>query len=130
MLPLLLAFLSLPEAPYKQSTAAVTELNHVYNEDGELRFDQLIFWEWRYCYDREAGESSWSHHVMCWRIVKQGDYQLRKEKGGWVILLWEKDGEYRILRRITTPIFRETSSNYDREVEERKKLPQEFRQGF
>ena len=131
MLSLLLAFFSAPEPLYNQSTVAVIELNHVHHNNWEPSFDQLIFWEWGRCYDWQADETNWSHHVMCWRIVKPGEYTLRKEKGKWVVIFWEKGPNGgSLLRRVVAVSYRETYSNYDREVYERKRLPQRFRRGF
>jgi len=128
---LLVAFLSAPELPYKEDTVAIIELNHVHNEDGEHRFDQLIFWELRHCFDGNAVRPTWSYHVRGWRIVRQGEYKFRKVKGRWVLLLWEHDtGKAFRLRRVIAVSFLESRTNYDREVEERKRLPQELRREF
>ena len=131
MLSLLLAFFSAPEPLYSQSTVAVIELNHVHHESWEPSFDQLIFWEWRHCHDWQENETNWAHHVMCWRIVKPGEYTLRKEKGNWVVIFWEKDkGGRSLLRRVVAVSYRETYSNYDLEGSERQRLPQRFRRGI
>ena len=110
-------------SPVRDDTVAIIELNHVCGRDWDHRFDQFIFWEFKHHLDPLDDKPKWSYHVRDWRMAKPGTYQLRKEKGKWVLMLWD-DG---ILRKIQSVSFRETTGNCDREILERKRLAIEDR---
>ena len=101
-------------------TADVIELNHYYDEQGNLVFDQLIFWEW-------WGEES-AYHVFAWRFVKSPSQIPRRDwhRGGYVII-WHDSGQ---LRRVRSPARRETWTQYDPEVYDRRFVPQDQRRGL
>jgi|ETNvirnome_2_130_1030620.scaffolds.fasta_scaffold03160_14 hypothetical protein len=114
--------LLVPMSPVKDDTVAVIELNHVHGKDWDHRFDQFIFWEFKHSLAPLDDRPKWSYHVRDWCMAKPGEYRLRKEKGRWVLLLWDTRGGKEVLRKIEGASFRETSTNYDREVVERKRL--------
>jgi hypothetical protein len=121
MLYLVVLIVSL--SPVKDDTVAIIELNHVHGRDWNHRFDQFIFWEFKHHLDPQGERPTWSYHVRDWRMAEPGTYRLRKEKGKWVLMLWD-DG---IIRKIQSVSFRETTGNYDREILERKRLSIEHR---
>jgi hypothetical protein len=98
----------------------LVELNHFYNEHGQLVFDQIIFYDW--C--PVAGR----FQVRAWRMVKspwqipQRDWQ----RGGWSAM-WQDGNQIRI---IYASAFRETWTQYDPELVERGYLSPERRKGL
>lgn len=97
--------------------ADVTELNHFYDEGGQLVFRQLIFWDWDCCDDR--------HHVRAWRMQKEGrpvpwwDWRLGCYRTTWL------DGE--VMRDVRTRTYEETWTQYDPELIDREWVPRENR---
>lgn len=93
----------------------VIEVNHFYDEEGRLVFDQIIFWEWCPVTKR--------HQVVAWRLLKK--YSAWPERRGREWQSMWIDGE--LLRRVIAPSIRETWTQYDPELEERKLLRKEHR---
>lgn len=80
------------------------ELNRVYNDDGRLWLEQVIFWRWEPCVGWVAEG---------WRRLDHG--RLRKTTNGW---RWEEPGlcvEARVMRK--------TWTQYDHEAENREEWP-------
>ena len=95
------------------------------------RFDQLIFWDLKYNLDAHAERPAWSYHVRAWVIVKPGDYTLDRHKNRWQLTLWDRETDnVAILRTFTAISYRETATNYDVEIKERKRMPHELRRGL
>lgn len=94
----------------------VIELNHVYSDSGELNFTQLIY------YDFNPAESRYD--VVDWRLAK-GPWEARYDVQRDLWLLTWFDGQ--TLRSVRAATFRETWSQYDRELAQREVLPQERR---
>lgn len=89
-------------------------LEHFYDEQGRLVFDQLIFLDW-------TGER---YDVRAWRLIKHPiQLPFRDPSGRYAVLF--QDGE--TTRRIEALSFRESWDQYDPELHEREKLPKEFR---
>mgnify|MGYP003646621259 FL=1 len=120
---LYLVVLLAPLSSTTDDTVAVIELNHVCTSNWEHRFDQFIFWEFKHHLDPQGERPTWSYHVRDWRMAKPEQYRLRKEKGKWVLMLWDNG----VLRKIQSVSFRETTGNCDREILERKRLAIEDR---
>lgn len=93
------------------------EVNHFYDEQGRLVFDQAIFYEWSQKHDR--------YMIRAWRLVKNKSQlpQQDHRRGGW-LTVWH-DGE--ILRRVWSQSYRESFTQYDPELAERDHLPKEQR---
>lgn len=96
------------------------EVNHFYDSQARLIFDQLIFYEWS---PRDA-----RFHVTAWRLIKSPSQIPQKR--------WE-DGTYRttwrdgdVLRSVIATNIRETWTQYDPELIERDYLPREHRRGL
>lgn len=118
LLPLPLVSLGIaPREDVVRDRVDLIELNHFYNEHGQLVFDQIIFYDW--C------SAAARFQVRAWRMVKspsqlpQRDWQ----RGGWSAL-WQ-DGDQ--TRLIYASAFRETWTQYDPELVEREYLPKERR---
>jgi hypothetical protein len=93
------------------------EVNHFYDEQGRLVFDQVIFYDW-------APEHS-RYNVRAWRLVKNpAQLPERDWRDGGYLAVWQ-DGE--VLRRVRAASMRETWTQYDPELVEREYLPKERR---
>lgn len=127
----------------------LAELNHCYSTDGDLRFDQLIWW---------STDVDGELRVVDWRIIKGGrekydkaaaakwEEQWRKEnpgrrcpgyvpewighqavpvyRGGEWVSVWHDDA---ILRRVRSRSFVETWTSYDPELKDREIRPTDDR---
>ncbi len=118
---LLIATLGLvPREAVVADRADVIEVNHMYDRDAELVFDQIIFWEWRW--------SEGEYRVIAWRMLKKpGQFPTRDWPRRGFVSIWQ-DG--RILRDVRAPFFRETWTQFDPELDDRKIVPQHLRRGL
>jgi len=96
------------------------ELNHYFNGDGVLVFDQLIFWRW--------DEGDGAFEVAAWRLVKSPHQLPRRDwrRGGYVVI-W-RDGK--ILREVRAPAMVEPWTQHDPEMDDRNRLPKRRRSGL
>ena len=87
------------------------EINHCYDENGQLVFDQLLFYDW--CPVK-------SHYdVRDWRLLKSPiQVPRRNHESGTYIAVW-RDGP--IMRKVHAKTIRESWTQYDPEI-----LEQEF----
>lgn len=111
---LLLAVLS-DGAPLRlaQDRVDVVELNHFYDENGRLVFDQVIFWEW--CRDSERFQ------IVAWRLLKTPtQVPLRDWQRGGYVTIWMDASRLRYVRGTA---FRESWSQVDPELLERQYKP-------
>lgn len=93
------------------------EVNHFYDEQGRLVFDQVIFYDW------SAADSRYM--VRAWRLVKSpNQLPMRDWREGGFTAIWQ-DGE--VLRRVQAESMRETWTQFDPELVEREYLPKERR---
>jgi hypothetical protein len=117
---ILLLFSIVPAELTAEDRVDVAELNHFYDENGRLVFEQVIFYRW--CWDYER------YQVYDWRLVKNPTFLPQRdwELGGYVCR-WD-DGEFR--RTVRADSFRETWTQYDPELAEREFLPKEQRMGL
>ena len=114
------------------------ELNHFYDENGRLVFDQVIFYDW--------SQSDARYNVRAWRLVKSPHQLPERRHDGWHVAAWHdgfdysgadiwnhKDGWFvhwqdgDAMRQVCSPSFRETWLQYDPELVERELLPKEQR---
>ena len=106
-----------PQVDVARDTVDLIELNHFYDEQGRLVFDQVIFYDWS---DDDA-----RHMVRAWRLVKNPTQLPQRDwKDGGYSAVWQ-DGE--LLRHVHSRAFRETWTQYDPELVEREYLPKERR---
>lgn len=107
----------LPTANYivTQESVDLVEINHYHDRFGEHVFDQLIFYDWSRQYKR--------FNVVAWRLVKnESMYPVLKDDK--YLVRWHDDGA---LREITCTNKSETWTLYDKELIERRFLPQDQR---
>lgn len=110
---LLALLVIVPRESVAAESCDLIELNHFYDERGRLVFDQVIFFDW------SAAESR--YNVRAWRLVKDPAqlpaiaWETRRYTSTW------QDGER--LRTITATHFRETWTQEDPELLERRHLP-------
>lgn len=93
------------------------EVNHFFDEQGRLVFDQVIFYDW-------SGDHS-RYMVRDWRLVKNASQLPQRDwqRGGY-LAVWQ-DGE--VMRRVGSEAMRETWTQYDPELVEREYLPKDER---
>jgi hypothetical protein len=93
------------------------EVNHFYDEEGRLVFDQTIFYDW------SPGHSRYM--VRAWRLVKNpAQLPIRDWRRGGYVAVWH-DGE--VLRQVRAQAVRETWTQYDPELVEREYLAKDER---
>lgn len=146
MLQLALLLLSIvPHDDVARESFDLVEVNHFYDEHGKLVFDQVLFYDWAppytgpmtddpqtRCIDETAPEfndirtENWRYQCRAWRLVKtphilpQRDWQ----HGGYICGPWEDKDQMRIVRAAA---IRETWTQEDPELYERRFLPKEKR---
>jgi hypothetical protein len=93
------------------------EVNHFFDEQGRLVFDQVIFYDW-------SGDHS-RYMVRDWRLVKSASQLPQRDwHSGGYLAVWQ-DGE--VMRRVGSEAMRETWTQYDPELVEREYLPKDER---
>lgn len=93
------------------------EVNHYYDENGAHLLDQILFYEWD---GREA-----RYQVRAWRLLKSPQQYPRPSiDGQGYETTWREGASMRVVR---SPKFRETWTQYDPELVERRNLPREER---
>lgn len=112
---ILLAFLPLQDVA--RETVDLIEVNHYFDEQGRLVFDQAIFWDW------SAADARYV--VRAWRLIKNpAQIPARDWSTGGYSAIWQ-DGE--VLRQVRSRSIRESWTQYDPELVEREYLPKERR---
>ncbi len=96
------------------------EINHCYDENGQLVFDQLLFYDWSPAKAR--------YDVRDWRLIKSPVQvpHRNRETGGFVVI-W-RDGT--TMRRIHAESIRETWTQHDPEITEQQFLAKSMRRPF
>ena len=108
------------EGPVSTDWADVIEVNHYYDEHGKHVFDQVIFWEWR------AEESAF--RVIAWRFLRLDNQIPRRDPHrGDFVLIW---ADAKRLRCVRSPHYRETWTQHDPEVIDRRFFAQKLRRGL
>ena len=106
-----------PTEDVARETVDLMEVNHFYDEQGRLVFDQVIFYDWSPDHSR--------YMVRAWRLVKNPSQLPERDwRDGGYLAVWQ-DGE--ILRRVRAQSMRESWTQYDPELAEREYLPKEKR---
>ena len=98
----------------------LVEVNHFYDEHGHRILDQIIFYDW-------SGPDG-RFHVRDWRLLKR--------KAQWPVRDW-RSGTYRciwydahVMRDVQAGDYRETWTQHDPEVRNRKYLPRSCRKSL
>lgn len=122
LLLLLLTILPSPE-PLRERCDRI-EVNHFYDDDRRLVFDQLLFWDWSH--------DSGRFQLRAWRMVK---WQQHGKQAPYALMIpqrhgrrWESnwmDGD--LWRCVEAECVIETWTQYDPELTEREFLPKEHR---
>ena len=98
----------------------LVEVNHFYDDQGRLVFDQVIYFDW----SAQQGR----YQVRDWRLLKtQTQVPLRDWREGGYVSEWEDFKQRNGLRRVKSKSVRETWTQYDPELVEREFLAQEKR---
>src|SRR5262245_22979763 len=106
-----------PTEDVSREKVDLMEVNHFYDEQGRLVFDQVIFYDWSPEHSR--------YMVRAWRLVKNPTQLPERDwRDGGYLAVWQ-DGE--IVRRVQADSMRETWTQYDPELAEREFLPKERR---
>jgi hypothetical protein len=106
-----------PTEDVSRERVDLMEVNHFYDEQGRLVFDQVIFYDWSPEHSR--------YMVRAWRLVKNPTQLPERDwRDGGYLAVWQ-DGE--IVRRVQASSMRETWTQYDPELVEREYLPKERR---
>ena len=101
-------------------TVDLIEINHFYDEQGRLVFDQIIFYDW--CPEESR------YQVCDWRLLKhRSQVPLPNWRDGNYVAVWRDFKDRDILRKVQAKMTRETWTQYDPELVEREFLPQEQR---
>jgi len=96
------------------------EVNHFYDEQGRLVFEQVIFYDW-------SGKDC-RFQVVDWRLLKHpSQIPLRDWTRGGYSAVWHDFKMRDVLRLTTCDFTRESWTQYDPELVEREHLPQEKR---
>ncbi|MBC8352016.1 MAG: hypothetical protein H8E66_08495 [Planctomycetes bacterium] len=99
----------------------LVEVNHFYDDQGRLVFDQVIYYDWSERHSR--------YQVRDWRLLKTpAQIPLRDWRSGGYVSEWEDFKQRGGLRRIRSKSVRETWTQYDPELVEREFLAQEKRE--
>ncbi len=98
----------------------LTEVNHFYDDQGRLVFDQVIYYDWSAAHGR--------YQVRDWRLLKTPtQVPLRDWRDGGYVSEWEDFKQRNGLRRVKSKSVRETWTQHDPELVEREFLAQEKR---
>jgi len=96
------------------------EVNHFYDDQGRLVFDQVIYYDWCHHTNR--------FQVRDWRLLKNNNQiPLRNWRDGGYSSEWEDFKQRDGLRRVKSTSVRETWTQHDPELNERAFLAQEKR---
>jgi hypothetical protein len=113
----LLAWGISPQEDIAVETVDLIEVNHFYDDQGRLVFDQCIFYDW--------SSPDGRYMVRAWRLVKNPSQLPQRDwMHGGHTAIWQ-DGE--VLRKVRAGSMRETFTQYDPELVEREYLPKELR---
>jgi hypothetical protein len=120
---LLLLFASDPIAArigHWPESVDLIELNNKYSKDGKHTFTQVIFWE------RHPGDGK--YHVRDWYLVEEREslngIPVRNAKSDRWDSVFVKQGVY---HHVTSKLFKESFTQFDPEVEDKRKWPSEMR---
>jgi hypothetical protein len=106
----------LPREDAVRESVDLIEHNHVYNDNGDLHLEQMVYYEWK------GGR----YEVLSWRLRKSPlMVPYRDHTNGGYTAVWVDDQS--VTRVVRALAFRESHTMYDPELLERNRLPREFR---
>jgi hypothetical protein len=102
------------------NTVDLIEINHCYDENGQLVFDQLLYYDW--CPKQQR------YNVRDWRLLKR-PIQLprRNPQSGMYVAIW-RDGP--VMREVHAKTIRESWTQYDPEIVEQEFLAKDKRRAL
>lgn len=109
-------FLILFYLPVAEDRAELVEINHFYSEDGMKTFDQVIFYDW--------DDKACRFQVVDWRLIKKGFQCSKDVDRNLFVTTWLDHDQH---RKVVSPLFRETWTQVDPELQERHVFPQDRR---
>ena len=110
---MLLVLGTIPHEVAVREQVDIVERNFYHDCEGKLIFVQLLFWEWQCT----------GHVITAWRLEKpEFSVTERPPQVTWY------DGDK--LRQVRGESWRETHYQWDEEIAQREKLPQELRKGL
>jgi hypothetical protein len=111
----------IPFSPLPSDHFDLIEINHYYDDDGNLYFTQVIGWDW---------SDSFADYIV------QAYVLLNKKESITLPTLKSNIYEYKFIdqahtvRKVTSKFFRETWTQYDPELVDRNRFPHEDRRDF
>jgi hypothetical protein len=113
----LLILAVVPSQGITRDEVDLVEVNHYHDEAGRRVFDQLIFYDW--------SQQRQRFQVRAWRLIKHPEQLPQRDyrRDHWRVL-WHDGG---LLREVIASAYRETWTQYDPELLDRKHLPQDQR---
>jgi hypothetical protein len=122
--------INLPKDDVIRETFDLVEINHFYDDNGKLVFDQCIWYNWedKFTYHTFAEEKiivGPRFNVVAWRLIKNNNYipRFNHKNKTYESIFFDGDN----IRIINTFSFRETWTQYDVELVERDFIPKECR---
>lgn len=106
-----------PQPGVARDRVDLAEVQHYYDGEGRLVFDQLILWRW----NTDAAR----YDCQAWRLIKSSAMLPRRDWGADEYSVTWFDGE--LLRDVRVKQVRETWSQVDSELADRDVLPKECR---
>ncbi len=95
----------------------LVEINHFYDDQGRLVFDQILYYDWSSTANR--------YQLRDWRLLKnRNQVPLKNATDGRYVSVWSDFKERDALRSISARLLRETWTEYDPELIEREFLPE------
>jgi hypothetical protein len=116
----LLAILSNPMAQTVDDRVDLIEVNHYFDESGNPKFDQIIYYRW----STERGRFD----VIDYKRLKEADQIPRAvESLSGYLSIWQDSSDQNIIRRVFSQDLIETWTQHDPEMVERRYLPKDRR---
>lgn len=121
------ALAAIPQAEPSAVTDRVDliETNHLFDDNGKLIFDQLLFWEWDDYKSR--------HRIVAWRLLKNESMKPRRDyaSGRWLAIVTVNDWNAQCrLTEVWASDCRETWTQQDPELLDREHWPHTSRRGL
>lgn len=106
-----------PYCEFTHNEVDKIEINHVYNEEAKPVIDQVIYWRWNDIDNR--------YDVQDWELTKDSG-QVSYNKDHYEILYYHPNSSIGF-RKVTSQVFEESWTQYDKEIFERNILPEDKR---
>ena len=113
--------------PVIEDRCDLVEINHVYNTEGKHVFDQCIWYNLKGKWLEDLDKKYWGYgyDVVAWKMIKNKQILPVKNHRTGLYVQRFYDGRY--LRKIVSSTYKETWTQYDPELLERRLTPVELR---